>query len=86
MHNGLVSNTKFDTDDDVFDYVADVLIVGAGGAGFAAAVTAAQQGAAVILFERAEHTGGTTALSGGSAWIPNNSSMRAAGLEDQRED
>ena len=86
MHNGLVSNTKFDPDDDVFDYVADVLIVGAGGAGFAAAVTAAQQGAAVILFERAEHTGGTTALSGGSAWIPNNSSMRAAGLEDQRED
>jgi len=72
--------------DDLFDYAADVLVVGAGAAGFAAAVTAAREGAEVILFESADIVGGTTALSGGSAWIPNNSSMREHGLIDDRDD
>lgn len=71
---------------DLFDYEADVLVVGSGGAGFAAAITAAKLGASVILFEREETVGGTTGLSGGTAWIPNNSSMRELGLIDERED
>ena len=92
MHTDSVSTLDHDDADsfddslEVFDFAADVIVVGAGSAGFAAAVTAAKAGASVILLERAEYTGGTTALSGGSAWIPNNSSMRAAGLEDQRDD
>lgn len=72
--------------DDIFDYDADVLVVGSGGAAFSAAITAATQGASVVMFERNEHVGGTTALSGGTAWIPDNPSLRAQGKEDPRDD
>lgn len=72
--------------DDLFDYEADVLVVGSGGAAFSAAVTAAVEGASVIMFERNDHIGGTTGGSGGTAWIPNNASLRAQGKEDQRAD
>lgn len=72
--------------DELFDYEADVLVVGSGAAGFSAAITAAQEGASVTMFECADEVGGTTALSGGSAWIPNNSGMRALGLVDDRDD
>lgn len=70
----------------MFDYEADVLVVGSGAAGFAAAVTAAREGCSVMLFEREDHVGGTPGLSGGTAWIPNNSSMREQGVEDPRDD
>ena len=43
----------------------DVLVVGAGGAGLAAAATAADEGAQVILVEMLAFTGGSTAQSGG---------------------
>ena len=44
----------------------DVLIVGAGGAGLAAAIEARAQGADVILIEKNDAPGGTTAWSIGS--------------------
>ncbi len=72
--------------DDLFDFDADVLVVGTGGAGFAAAITAAVEGASVIIVERNDHIGGTTGASGGTAWIPNNRSLRDQGKEDPRED
>ncbi len=72
--------------DDLFDFEADVLVVGAGGAGLSAAVTAAALGASVIVFEGSEHIGGTTGASAGTAWIPNNMSLRDQGKEDPRED
>ncbi len=50
----------------------DVLVVGSGGAGFAAAVTARQAGLDVILIEKEALLGGTTATSGGMLWIPGN--------------
>lgn len=74
------------TDDDLFDHVADVVVVGSGAAGYAAALTAAGEGATVVMLERAEHVGGTTRLSGGTAWVPNNSLMREHGLVDPRQD
>lgn len=63
----------------------DVVVVGSGGAGLAAAFTAAKAGAKVVLLERAQLFGGTTAWSGAFSWIPNNSLMKAAGIEDSRE-
>ena len=48
----------------------DVLVIGSGAAGMAAALTAATHGASVLLAERAETVGGTSAVSGGIAWIP----------------
>jgi hypothetical protein len=48
----------------------DVVVIGAGGAGMAAALYAAIDGASVLLVERSEFVGGTTAWSGGTTWIP----------------
>ncbi|MBR1684031.1 MAG: FAD-dependent oxidoreductase [Clostridia bacterium] len=42
---------------------ADVIVVGAGGAGLAAAISAADQGASVILLESQETSGGTAKIS-----------------------
>ncbi len=47
-----------------------------------AAVAAAQAGAEVTVLERASVLGGTTALSGGLAWMPANRLMGAEGVDD----
>jgi succinate dehydrogenase/fumarate reductase flavoprotein subunit len=44
----------------------DVIVVGFGGAGAAAAVTAHDAGASVVLLEKGEHGGGNTRLAGGT--------------------
>lgn len=48
----------------------DVVVVGAGAAGLASALFAALKGARTLLVEREQVIGGTTAYSGGTAWIP----------------
>lgn len=48
----------------------DLVVVGAGGAGMAAALFAAIDGQRVLLVERTGHVGGTTALSAGTTWVP----------------
>lgn len=52
------------------DTVFDVVVVGAGGAGLAAALFAAIDGAKVLLVEHTAFVGGTTALSAGTTWVP----------------
>jgi succinate dehydrogenase/fumarate reductase flavoprotein subunit len=69
-----------------WDQETDVIVVGTGAAGFAAAVSAFQAGAKVIILERAKNPGGTTLISGSEYWIPNNSKMRAAGKIDPKPD
>lgn len=63
------------------DTQCDVLVVGSGGAGFTAAITARKAGLDVILVEKDTLLGGTTATSGGMLWIPGNphSDERARG-------
>lgn len=51
---------------------AHVTVVGSGAAGLSAALAARLAGAAVTVLERSELLGGTTALSGGNAWLPAN--------------
>ncbi len=70
---------------DEWDAIADVVVVGAGVAGLAAALAAARQGRSVVVLEAAPHPGGTTAKSSGVMWIPNNPVMTAAGMVDERE-
>jgi hypothetical protein len=53
-------------------------------AAFAAALTAANEGASVVMLEKASAPGGTTAKSSGTMWIPNNPLMRALGIEDPK--
>jgi 3-oxosteroid 1-dehydrogenase len=50
----------------------DVLVAGSGAAGLTAALAAAAGGSRVLLVERGEQLGGTTALSGGRVWVPGN--------------
>ncbi|BAT58074.1 3-oxosteroid 1-dehydrogenase [Variibacter gotjawalensis] len=60
----------------------DVLVVGSGAGGLAAAVAAAARGLKVIVAEKAVYVGGTTALSGGFLWVPNNPVSRRDGILD----
>jgi succinate dehydrogenase/fumarate reductase flavoprotein subunit len=63
----------------------DVIVVGSGASGLTAAVRAAHSQLKVLVVEKADHFGGTTALSGGGIWIPNNPQARAAGIVDPPE-
>lgn len=60
----------------------DVLVVGSGAAGLAAAVTAALNGASVLLAEKESVIGGTSAWSGGWLWIPQNPLAREEGIQE----
>ena len=50
--------------------MATVTVIGSGAAGLTAALAARLTGASATVYERYEHVGGTTALSGGNAWLP----------------
>lgn len=63
----------------------DVLVVGSGGSGLVAAILAADRGARVLVLERSPKVGGTTAVSGGGAWIPLNHHMTDIGATDSRD-
>ncbi|KQZ61274.1 hypothetical protein ASD67_18700 [Sphingopyxis sp. Root1497] len=62
-----------------------VIVLGTGGAGFTAAISAHEAGARVSLFEKGDQVGGTTAWSGGMIWVPNNHHEATLGVEDSRE-
>src|SRR6185369_2757253 len=62
----------------------DVIVLGSGAAGLTAALSAAVAGATVAVYEKADLLGGTTALSGGTIWIPDNQPARRAGIADSR--
>lgn len=51
--------------EEAVEKTADVIIIGAGGAGMSAAVTALQNGASVIIVEKTSMTGGNTVVCGG---------------------
>jgi succinate dehydrogenase/fumarate reductase flavoprotein subunit len=61
---------------------ADVVVVGSGAGALSVAVTAAHLGLSVIVVEKTETIGGTTAWSGGWMWIPRNPLARAAGINE----
>lgn len=63
-----------------------MVVLGTGAAGLIAALAAHEHGASVGLYEKGDVVGGTTALSGGIVWIPNNPHMAAAGLADSPAD
>jgi len=60
----------------------DAIVVGSGAAGLTAAVTAARKGLKVLVVEKTNLFGGTTAISGGGIWIPGNHHQRAAGIPE----
>lgn len=64
----------------------DVLVVGSGNGGLTAALCNHLMGAgAVLIIEKAEKIGGTSAMSGGGIWIPGSHYAQQEGAEDSLE-
>lgn len=69
-----------------WDKEVDVLVVGSGAGGLTAAINAADAHGDVLVIEKADEFGGTSATSGGGIWIPGSDLAREAGLEDSEEE
>lgn len=67
-----------------WDHEVDLVVVGSGCGGLSAAMTGAGSGLDTLVVEKAAVYGGTTALSGGNIWVPNNPTLRRAGIVDSR--
>jgi succinate dehydrogenase/fumarate reductase flavoprotein subunit len=65
---------------------ADVVVVGSGAAALAAAAALSIKGLDVIILEKADCFGGTTAFSGAAMYLPLTKKAAAAGVHDSRED
>ena len=69
-----------------WDRQADVVVIGAGAGGFAAAIAARDQGVSVMLVEQNFDIGGRAILSGGSCYLGGgNWLQKEAGIEDSPE-
>lgn len=68
-----------------WDDVADIVVVGFGGAGAAAALEARERGGEVLIIDRFEG-GGATALSGGVCYAAGTKHQQAAGFDDNADE
>src|SRR6476660_10188362 len=73
------------TTQDHWDDQVDLLVLGTGAGGLSAAVTGANEGLSVLVLEKTEFLGGTTAYSAGTCWIPNNRFQRDTGVTNDTE-
>jgi 3-oxosteroid 1-dehydrogenase len=64
--------------DETYDFV----VVGSGGGSMCAGLVMRQAGKSVLILEKTDLLGGSTAKAGGVMWIPNNRFMAPAGVED----
>src|ERR1700712_5606650 len=69
-----------------WDDTVDLLIVGSGGGGMVAALAAVDSGIEPLVVEKQSLGGGSTGMSGGMLWLPNNPLMQADGIADSYED
>lgn len=63
------------------EYEYDVVVIGAGGAGYSTAIEAANQGYSVTILEKLPVTGGNTLISGGEMNAPGNWIQENLGIE-----
>ncbi|WP_341643786.1 FAD-binding protein [Thauera sp. SDU_THAU2] len=64
----------------------DVIVVGSGAGAMTSAVVAADKGLSVLVIEKSDKFGGTSAISGGGIWIPNNHHFAAKGGHDSQDE
>jgi 3-oxosteroid 1-dehydrogenase len=67
------------------DEIVDFIVVGSGGGSMCAGLVMRRAGKSVLILEKTELVGGSTAKAGGVMWIPNNRFMAADGVEDSYE-
>ncbi len=67
--------------DETFDFV----VVGSGGGSMCAGLVLRQAGKSVLVLEKTDLVGGSTAKAGGVMWVPNNRFMAPAGVRDSFE-
>ena len=72
-------------DETSFDEVADFVIVGSGGGSMAAALYLNSIGKKPLILEKTDKFGGSTAMSGGVLWVPNNHILKRKGIADSHE-
>ena len=75
--------TPKDQNNIIWHDETDIAVIGAG-TGLVGAITALKQGLRVVVLEKASSPGGTTAISGGVAWVPNNHVMKREGFNDSK--
>ncbi|MEO6025991.1 MAG: FAD-binding protein [Candidatus Binatia bacterium] len=69
-----------------WDHSVDLLIVGSGAGAMATAICAHDRGGKPLIIEKTHLYGGSSAMSGGSLWVPNNHLMAAAGVQDSPDE
>ncbi|HEY9035695.1 MAG TPA: FAD-binding protein [Pseudomonadales bacterium] len=70
-----------------FDHETGVLVVGSGNGALTAALSCYEYGEQdVLVIEKTAQYGGTSSLSGGGIWIPNNRYAKEAGADDSPAD
>jgi 3-oxosteroid 1-dehydrogenase len=69
-----------------WDEEFDVVVIGSGNGALTSAILAHDGGAKVLVIEKSERFGGSSASSGGGVWVPNNRYAKAAGADDSIDD
>jgi 3-oxosteroid 1-dehydrogenase len=72
--------------DGKWDHEFEVVVVGSGAGGMMTAICAHDLGQSVVVLEKSEVYGGTSAISGGGVWVPCNHLMGATGGSDSYDD
>lgn len=70
---------------DSMDETYDFVVVGSGGGSMCAGLIMREAGKSVLILEKTDLIGGSTAKAGGVMWVPNNRFMAADGVEDSPE-
>ncbi len=65
-----------------FDETHDFVVVGSGGGSMCAGLVLRKAGKSVLVVEKTDLLGGSTARAGGVMWIPNNRFMKRDGVDD----
>ncbi len=68
-----------------WDHTVDLISVGSGGGGLMAAIAGSDAGLSTLVVEKLPYVGGSTSMSGGVLWLPDNPLMREAGVPDSLE-